>query len=76
MKSKLMIGVLAALSMYMLAKRCQQNLKAPKALEQSIKSYLAAINSLSLLSQDKQWLSVPLEVSLKSVIKREHHSRD
>ncbi|KAI8582060.1 hypothetical protein K450DRAFT_228838 [Umbelopsis ramanniana AG] len=51
----------AALSMYMLAKRCQQNLKAPNALDQSIKSYLAAINSLSLLSQDKQWLSVPLE---------------
>jgi hypothetical protein len=55
--------------MYMLAKRCQQNLKAPNALEQSIKSYLAAINSLSLLSQDKQWLSVALEVSLINRVK-------
>ncbi|GAB5589816.1 hypothetical protein Unana1_04716 [Umbelopsis nana] len=51
----------AALAMYKLAKRCQRNIKAPGALKQSITSYLAAINSLSMLPSDRQWLSVSFE---------------
>lgn len=57
--------ILAALSMYKMARRCQQNLKAPEALKQSVTSYLAAINSLSMLPCDKQWLSVPVKVSFR-----------
>jgi hypothetical protein len=48
-----------------MARRCQQNLKAPDALKQSVTSYLAAINSLSMLPSDKQWLSVPVKVSFR-----------
>ncbi|KAG2183802.1 hypothetical protein INT43_006813 [Umbelopsis isabellina] len=56
----------AARTMYKYAKRCQARMNVKEEVRQSVNSYLAVINAICLLSDDKRWISIDIQENGKS----------